>query len=112
MESLWEKMLLVLVLERSDPAALIGKSLREMQKGRGGGRAHVASWRRMGAGEVGAKVCLMLLPTLEPAISGGDGKREASLMPEAMKRGSLSDSVNQVKKLARSNTGASDEVAP
>jgi len=33
MWSLWEKVLLVLVLERSDPAALIGISLREMEKG-------------------------------------------------------------------------------
>ena len=31
--ALWEEVLLVLVLERSDPAALIGVSLGEMEKG-------------------------------------------------------------------------------
>lgn len=102
----------MLVLERSDPAALIGISLREMEKGGGAGRAPVASWRWMGAGQVSAEVGLMVFPTLEPAIGGGDGKQEVSLVPNSVKRSSLSDSANQFKKLAGGDTGAGDEVTP
>jgi hypothetical protein len=54
----------------------------------------------------------MKQPTPEPAIGGGDGKREASLVPDAMKRRALDDSANQLEKLAGGDAGAGDEVAP
>jgi len=105
-------MLLVLVLERSDAAALIGISLREMEKGRGVGRARVALGRRMGAGQMGAEVSLIELPTLEPAIGSGNRKREAFLVPNVMEGRSLSDSANQLEKVACGDAGAGDEMTP
>jgi len=66
----------------------------------------------MGAGQVGAEVGLMALPTLKPAICRGHRKREISLVPDMMKRASLGDSANQPKKLTGSDAGAGDEVAP
>ena len=66
----------------------------------------------MSSGKVGAEVRLAAMPTLEPSIGGGDREWEGSLMPDAMKRESLNDSLNQLKELAGGDAGACNEVAP
>lgn len=98
----------MLVLERGEAATLIGISLREMEKGGGTGRAHVAPWRRMGLRQVGAEVCLVSMPTLEPPIGGGDGKREVPLVPNSMKGASLNHSCDQLKEVDGGDAGARD----
>jgi len=102
----------VLVLERSDATALVGISLREMKKGGRGSGTHVAAWRSTGARQMGSQMSLAAMPAADPTIGCGDRKREPALVPDLVKRLALSDSANQLKKLAGGHAGAGQEMTP
>lgn len=81
---LGQEVLLMLLLERSDPTRLVRISLGEMDQGalrRGG--ADALGWR-VGSRKVGSEMGLIGQPAGEPAIRGGDRKGEVAQPPDAV----------------------------
>ncbi len=107
-----QEVLLMLELERSDRAGLTGVSLGEVPEGGIGGAMMLSPRWWVGLPEMTAQVGLIAQPALEPAVGGGDGEREAVLMPDTVKCLSLGDSGDQCKQVCRSDAGVSSEMAP
>lgn len=102
----------MLVLERSDPTGLVWISTGEVKEGalRGGGAD--ALRRRMGAGKMRPQMGLIAQPTAQPAIRGGDGKREGAKPPDPVQGLALGDLTNQRLKMFGREVGMGDEMAP
>lgn len=107
-----QKMLLMLVLERGDPAGLVRISSGEMNEGAlAGGGASALGWR-VGAGKMGSEVGLIAQPACPPAVGGGDGEGEISKVPNPVESLTMGRGINQCEKLCGSDAGMGDEVAP
>jgi len=107
-----QKVLLMLMLERSDPAGLIWISTGEVNEGalRGGGADTLR--RRVGAGKMRPQMRLIAQPTSQPAIRGGNGKGEAAKPPDPMERLTLARFVDQREKMLRCEVRVGDEMTP
>ena len=103
---------LVGVLERGDRAGRLGEGQVEMAQGARGGRKRLAAGRRVIACEAGSEVGLSPVPAAQPAIGGGDGEREGSVMPDAVERASPGDAGDQLDERGGGDAGTGDEVAP
>ena len=78
-----EKVLLVLELERGDPAELVRISSGEMGQG-ALTRCGVDSLRRwVGSRQMSSKMRLIAQPACQPAVGGGDGKGIVARAPDA-----------------------------
>jgi hypothetical protein len=92
---LWQKILLVLMLERGDPAGIAWIGPGEVDQGalaRGGADS---LWWRVGAGKIGPQVGLIAKPARQPTVGGGDGKGEVATLPDVVQRESLGAALNQ-----------------
>lgn len=92
---LWQKILLVLMLERGDPAGIAWIGPGEVDQGalaRGGADS---LWWRVGARKVGPQMGLIAQPASQPAVGSSDGKGEVATLPNAVQRGALGSALNQ-----------------
>lgn len=107
-----EKRPLKLVLERRDPASVLGEELVEMLKRHDFRRGVEFFWRWSHPTKQRANVPQMKLETLDPPISGSDGNGYIRAVPCRMYIGMAGVSVEKLKQVRHTKRSVWNEPAP